>query len=60
MPKNNKSTKKEKIQSKQLLNKRLKKTSKRDIEGYYVDDKGMRTLYKNKTIISNFLTTEQD
>jgi len=40
--------------------KTVKKKSKRQIEGYYVDDKGMQTLYKNRTILSHFLTKEQD
>ena len=33
---------------------------KREIEGYYVDDNGMQTLYKNRIILSHFLTKEND
>jgi len=38
----------------------VKKKDKRQIEGYYIDDNGMQTLYKNRTILSHFLTKEND
>ena len=37
-----------------------KKTRNRQVDGYYVDGNGMQTLYRNRTILSNFLTKEND